>query len=202
MRKTKLLLLTSLSPIISLPFVAAKCNTDAKPEDMNKDKSEKDKMTSELKNSNESTNNDKNNNTKSNKEKSNTESVTKTSEKDIKSEKIIESEMSDMPMKKAIKSEADKRPVNNVDASGHDIGRWYDKVHEEDLTNFKNEFQKILKDIETQITKNAKNESTQKQLKSQFNSLKSKLEKKLDTASTWDHIDEIVDEIDAVIRKV
>nr|WP_233749922.1 variable surface lipoprotein [Mycoplasmopsis agalactiae] len=69
MRKTKFLLLTSLSPIISLPFVAAKCNTDAKPEDMNKDKSEKDKMTSELKNSNESTNNDKNNNTKSNKEK-------------------------------------------------------------------------------------------------------------------------------------
>lgn len=140
MRKIKFLLLILLFLIILLLFVVVKCNIDVKFEDMNKDKFEKDKMISELKNSNELINNDKNNNIKSNKEKSNIEFVIKISEKNIKSEKIIESEMFDMFMKKVIKLEVDKRLVNNVDVSGHDIGRWYDKVHEEDLINFKNEF--------------------------------------------------------------
>lgn len=140
MRKIKFLLLILLFLIILLLFVAVKCNIDVKFEDMNKNKFEKDKMISELKNSNELINNDKNNNIKSKKEKSNIEFVIKISEKDIKSEKIIESEMFDMFMKKVIKLEVDKRLVNNVDVLGYDIGRWYDKVYEEDLINFKNEF--------------------------------------------------------------
>lgn len=212
MRKTKLLLLTSLSPIISLSFVAAKCNTDAKYEDMNKDKSEKDKMTSELTKSSESNqDNNKNTNIKDNEIRNNVEtknddkgnkSLKDNKENDGMSEKNNNAEMSDTPMKQSLVSILDKRPVNNVDASGHDIGRWYDKVHEEDLKNFKDEFQKILKDIEAEIKKKVEKESTLKELESQFNSLKSRLEKKLDKASTWDHIDAIVDELDAVIKKI
>ncbi|UUM25776.1 variable surface lipoprotein [Mycoplasmopsis agalactiae] len=213
MKKTKLLLLTSLSPIISLPFVAAKCNTDAKSEDMNKDKSEKDKMTSELTKSSESNqdNNNKNTNIEDNERKNNVEtknddkgnkSLKDNKENGVMSEKNNNAEMSDMPMKQSLISILDKRPVNNVDAFGHDIGRWYDKVHEEDLKNFKDEFQKILKDIEAEIKKKVEKESTLMELESQFNSLKSRLEKKLDKASTWDHIDAIVDELDAVIKKI
>ena len=167
MRKTKLLLLTSLSPIISLPFIAAKCNTDAKSENMNKDKSKKDKMTSELTKSSESNqdNNDKNTNIEDNERNNNAK--TKNDDKSNKSlkdnkengemsEKNTNSEMSDMPIKQPTMSNLDRRYVNNVDASGYDIGRWYDKINDEDLKDFKEEFHKILTDIEEKIKKTVK----------------------------------------------
>ncbi|EIN15052.1 Hypothetical protein, predicted lipoprotein [Mycoplasmopsis agalactiae 14628] len=213
MRKTKFLLLTSLSPIISLPFVAAKCNTDAKPEDMNKDKLEKDKMTSKLKNSNETkqNNNDKNTNTENMKEKNNTEaknddkdnkSLKETKAKDTIDEKNSNREMSDMPIKQSTMSSLDRRTVNNVDASGYDIGRWYDKISDEDLKDFKEEFHKILTDIEEEIKKAVKEETKIKQLESQFNSLKLKLEKKLNKASSWVSVETIVDETDKAIKEI
>lgn len=47
----------------------------------------------------------------------------------------------------------DRRYVNNVDVLGYDIGRWYDKINDEDLKDFKEEFYKILIDIEEKIKK-------------------------------------------------
>lgn len=158
MRKIKFLLLILLFLIILLLFVVVKCNIDVKVEDMNRDKLEKDKMVSELIKNNELiNNNDKNSSNESNVEKSNIEFVIKKIEKDIKSEEIIKSEMFDMFMKKVIKLEVDKRLVNDVDVLGYDIGRWYDKISKEDLNEFKEEFEKILNDIEVEIKNKVKN---------------------------------------------
>ncbi|TKA59047.1 hypothetical protein MBOVa_4520 [Mycoplasmopsis bovis 8790] len=209
MKKSKFLLLTSLSPIISLPFVAASCVTEAKADNKMEKDIKKNENVGE-KNSSETMND------KQKQDKSSTESKTeekgdkgslksqedKSMTNDSASSSSSTREMADMPMKKAEKSEADKRPFNNVDASGYDIGRWYDKISKEDLDEFKSEFRKILSDISEAIKTKIKDQSTLKTLKRQFEALKNKLESKLENASTWDHIDSIVAEIDPVLAKI
>ncbi|EIN15135.1 Variable surface lipoprotein K' (VpmaK') [Mycoplasmopsis agalactiae 14628] len=207
MRKSKFLLLGSLSSLVAIPFVAAKCGgtketkeDEKKPAEMpgegqkdpkapskdkatgDKDKAEKDKA--------DKTGND-----------------SSTSNKDPKAPEEVEpNSNSNNASSNSYYNELDDRPVNYVDATGFDIGRRFQRdfneLTKQDKQDILTDVDELIKEIEEKINKKFNPYTLiNTKLKSLLSEQAIKLKSKIKQNKTFDDADKSFNELFDFVEK-